>query len=74
MGRRRLTLPELVANGRFDAGNHRHRRALDTSGPLSDPELEKKRQIVVSLRLDRVPSKFRAAEALQEFARAVNRR
>jgi hypothetical protein len=71
MGRRRLTLAE---NGGFDAGNHRHRRALDESEPLADPELEHLRQIVVRLRGDRIPSKFRAAEALQKFARAVNRR
>jgi hypothetical protein len=41
MPRKRLTLADLVAAGTFDPTNWRHRRALDESGPLEDPELER---------------------------------
>jgi hypothetical protein len=39
-GRRRVTLAELVAERRFSAGNHRHRRALveDELPELEDVE------------------------------------
>jgi hypothetical protein len=39
MPRERLTLEALVERGSFDPGNHRHRRALDESQPLEDPQL-----------------------------------
>ena len=70
MPRKRLTLPQLVAEHRFDPGNHRHRRALDESGPLEDPELERARQNALSLR-GVSGAKTRAAENLEEFARLV---
>jgi hypothetical protein len=70
MPRKALTLSQLVAEHRFDAGNHRHRRALDAFEPLADPELEAARWQAVELR--RVSgAKVRGAEALQEFARLV---
>jgi hypothetical protein len=68
MPRERLTLEALVAGRTFDAGNFRHRRALDESGPLGDPELEAARQVAVSLRQMR-GARIRAAQALREFAR-----
>jgi hypothetical protein len=71
LARKRLTLPQLVAERRFDPGNHRHRRCLDESGPLADPELEEARLHVLSLRgVD--GAKVLGAEALTEFARLVN--
>jgi hypothetical protein len=70
--RNRLTLQALVEAGRFDPGNFRHRRALDESGPLADPELEQAREIVISLRRYG-DVKVRAAETLREFARLVGR-
>lgn len=70
MPRSPVTLPQLVAEHRFDPGNHRHRRALDESGPLEDPELERARLHVLSLR-GTDGAKVRGAEALQEFARLV---
>ena len=39
MPRKRLTLEALVERATFDPDNFRHRRALDESGPLDDPEL-----------------------------------
>lgn len=69
MPRERLTLNALVGRGTFDAGNHRHRRALDESGPLADPTLEAARENVVELR--RVGSRVRAAEKLRLFADLV---
>jgi hypothetical protein len=70
MPRKRLTLEALVAGGRFDESNWRHRRALDESGPLSDPELELQRQHVVDLR-GSFGGRVRAAQELREFARLV---
>jgi len=72
MPRKRLTLIELVAEGRFDPSNHRHRRALDESGPLTDPELEAVRESVVFLRGAR-GGRVRAAEELQRFANAARK-
>jgi hypothetical protein len=73
MPRERLTLSDLVERGTFDAGNHRHRRALDESGPLENPELEQARQHVLALRGVR-DGRVRGAEALQEFARLLTAR
>jgi hypothetical protein len=70
MARKRLTLEELVEGGRFRPEQWRHRRALDESGPLEDPELEAARQHVLDFRLDG-GGKFEAARALQEFAELV---
>jgi hypothetical protein len=72
MPRKRLTLPDLLEGRTFDPGNHRHRRALDESGPLADPELEAARQHVLYFRLDG-GGKFEAARALQAFAELVAR-
>jgi hypothetical protein len=73
MSRRKLTLEELVAKGVFNPGNNRHRRALDESEqPLSDPELEELRTIVVWLRGER-GAKTQSAKMLQKFAAAVSR-
>ena len=69
MPRKAVTLEQLVTERRFDAGNHRHRRALDESGPLEDPTLEAARENVVELR--RVGSRVRAAEKLRVFADLV---
>jgi hypothetical protein len=49
MPRKRLTLVDLVEGRTFDAGNHRHRRALDESGPLAGPVLEAARRHVLDL-------------------------
>jgi hypothetical protein len=73
MARKRLTLEELVEGGRFRPEQWRHRRALDESGPLADPELEAARQHALRFRLDG-GGKFEAARALQEFAELVARR
>jgi len=73
MPRKRLTLEALVAEGRFDPANFRHRRALDESGPLTDPELEAVRERVVFLRGAR-GGRVRAAVELQRFARMVDSR
>jgi hypothetical protein len=73
MPRKRLTLEALVAGGTFDPTNFRHRRALDESGPLSDPAMERARRHVRSLR-GSTGAKVSAAKALQEFARTVGRR
>jgi hypothetical protein len=70
MPRKRLTLEALVESATFDPGNFRHRRALDESGPLYDPELEEARRLVLALRGPR-GTRVRGAEALQEFARLV---
>jgi hypothetical protein len=67
---KRLTLEGLVQGGTFDPSNFRHRRALDESGPLDDPELERARRHVLDLRGPR-GARVRGAEALQEFARLV---
>jgi hypothetical protein len=70
MPRKRLTLVDLVERGTFDPGNHRHRRCLDESGPLADPELEEARRLVLQLRgVD--GARVRAAETLEEFSRLV---
>jgi hypothetical protein len=69
MPRKRLTLAHLVAAGTFDPRNWRHRRALDESGPLDDPELEAARQHVLAYR--RTGDRAWAAPALREFARLV---
>jgi hypothetical protein len=71
MARERLTLEHLLSRGRFDAGNHRHRRALDESGPLEDPKLEAARENAVELR--RMGARVRAAEKLRLFAELVER-
>jgi hypothetical protein len=70
MPRERLTLQALVERESFDPANHRHRRALDESGPLADPELERARQHVLDLR-GLGDARVRAAEGLAEFARLV---
>ena len=70
MPRKRLTLEALVERGTFDPSNFRHRRALDESGPLDDPELDRARRLVLSLRGTR--ARVRAAKALQDFARAAS--
>jgi hypothetical protein len=72
MPRPKLTLRDLVEGRTFDAGNHRHRRALDESGPLEDPVLEAAREHVLYFRLDG-GGKFEGARALQEFAELVAR-
>jgi len=72
MGRRRLRLEDLVEAGVFDVGNHRHRRALDESEPLDDPELEELRQLALWHR-DRNDAKTMGAERLRQFADAVAR-
>jgi hypothetical protein len=71
MGRKRLTLQVLVAAGAFDASNWRHRRALDESEPLEDPELELRRQLAVYFRDGRNDAKVMQARRLREFAEAV---
>jgi site-specific recombinase XerC len=73
MPRKRLTLTDLIATGTFDIDNFRHRRALDESGPLADPELERVRQHVLSLR-GRYGTRLKAAEALRAFAEATRRK
>jgi hypothetical protein len=73
MPRKRLTLADLVERGSFDPGNHRHRRALDESGPLDNPELEAAREDALYFRTSRA-GKFQAAQALQRFAWAVEGR
>jgi hypothetical protein len=71
--RERLTLEALVAEHRFNAGNHRHRRALDESTqPLEDPQLEQARQQALYFRRDRWGGRGRGPEALQAFADLVN--
>jgi hypothetical protein len=73
MPRKRLTLEALVEEGRLDARNWRHRRALDESRePLADAELEETRQLALGYRGLR-GAKERAAAALREFAGLVNR-
>jgi hypothetical protein len=67
MPRERLTQEALVAGGTFDAGNWRHRRALDESGPLHDPELERARKNAQDLR-GAFGARIRAAEPLRAFA------
>jgi hypothetical protein len=69
MPRERLTLEALLDRGTFDSGNHRHRRALDESGPVDDPELEAARLHVCELRAG--GAKVRGAAALQAFAELV---
>jgi hypothetical protein len=69
MPRKRLTLADLVAAGTFDPTNWRHRRALDESGPLEDPELEEARRNVLSYR--RTGDRTWAAPTMREFARLV---
>jgi hypothetical protein len=71
LARKRLTLVGLVERGTFDPGNHRHRRALDESGPLEDPELEEARRQALELRIVD-GAKVRAAETLVDFAQLVN--
>ena len=70
MPRKALILEQLVAEHRFDEGNHRHRRALDESGPLADPTLEAARRHALELR-GLGGAKVRGAEALAELARLV---
>jgi hypothetical protein len=70
MPRKRLTLEALVERATFDPSNFRHRKALDESGPLDDPELEGARRHVLDLR-GVGAARVRGAEALQEFARLV---
>lgn len=72
MPRHRVTLEQLVTEHRFDAGNHRHRRALDESQPLEDPQLEEARQQALAFRLDRWGGRGRGPEALTKFAELVN--
>jgi hypothetical protein len=69
MPRKALTLEQLVAEGRFDPTNWRHRRALDESSPLEDPELEAARRNVLSYR--RTGDRAWGAWALREFARLI---
>jgi hypothetical protein len=72
MAPKRVTLPDLVEGRRFDESNWRHRRALDESEPLDDPELEEARQLVLELR-GLSGTKIRAAEELRRFAELVAR-
>jgi hypothetical protein len=73
MPRERLTLEALVSEHRFDADNHRHRRALDESGSLEDPQLEAARQQALSFRRPlKWDGRGRGPEALQAFADLVN--
>jgi hypothetical protein len=60
---------DACPEGRFDPRNFRHRRALDESEPLDDPELEHWRQIVVSHR--RLGDRAWAAPALRRFAQLI---
>ena len=72
MGRKRLTLQDLVDHGAFDPTNFRHRRALDESTePLDDPELEELRQMALWHR-GRNDAKTMGAERLRNFADAVS--
>ena len=73
MPRERLTLEALVSGGTFNPGNHRHRRALDESGPLDNETLEAARQLALDLR-GRGGAKQMAARRLQEFAALVEQR
>jgi hypothetical protein len=70
MPRERLTLDVLIERRTFDPSTFRHRRALDESGPLEDPEIEEQRQLVLDLRRVR-GARVPGAEALQEFARLL---
>jgi hypothetical protein len=72
MPRKRLTLADLVAAGTFDVTNWRHRRALDESGPLEDPELEAARLRLLAYR--RTSDRAWGAPALRDFARLVAER
>jgi hypothetical protein len=74
MPRKRLTIEALVEAGNFDPTNWRHRRALDESGPLEDPELEEARRLVLDLRGGHRPAKVMAARRLSEFAQLVTAR
>jgi hypothetical protein len=75
MGRKALTLPDLVGRGVFDSGNWRHRRALDQSTePLENARLEDLRQRALYFRLGRGDAKVKGAETLRRFAEAVNER
>jgi hypothetical protein len=69
MPRRRVTLRDLVAGGRFDPANSRHLRALDESGPLDDPGLEELRRRV--LRSRRMSDRRESAFWLRELERQV---
>lgn len=71
MPRKAVTLEQLVSEHRFDPGNHRHRRALDESGPLADPQLEEARQQALYFRGLKWDGKVRGSEALQAFASLV---
>jgi hypothetical protein len=72
MPRKRLTLSDFVAAGTFNPTNHRHRRALDESGPMDDPELEAARMSLLSYR--RTSDRAWGAPALRDFARLVAER
>jgi hypothetical protein len=72
MPRKRLTLADLMAAGTFDITNARHRRALDESGPLEDPELEAARLRLLAYR--RTSDRAWGAPALRDFARLVAER
>jgi hypothetical protein len=66
-------LEALVAGGRFDEANWRHRRELDESGPFADRELELRQRHVLDLR-GGFGGRVRAAEAVREFGRFVRER
>lgn len=72
MARKRLTLEDLVAAGVFDPRNFRHRRALDESGPLANPELEAARERALVCR--RVGDRALGATLLRDFSRLVSSR
>jgi hypothetical protein len=69
MPRQRLTLEALVAGRTFNPDNWRHRRALDESSPLADPEVEEARRRAQVCR--RVGDRADGPLWLREFARLV---
>jgi hypothetical protein len=69
MPRSRLTLRDLVAEGRFDPTNSRHLRAFDESGPLDDPGLEAVRQRAMTYR--RMRNRRESGFWLRELERRV---
>jgi hypothetical protein len=73
MAPKRVTLEDLVREHRFDPSNHRHRRALDESGPLEDPQLEAAREEAIYFR-GLTDARVRGAQKLAAFAQLVEGR